>query len=264
MPVITISNIDDPRIEAYRNLNSVNRTSPSETFVVEGRWLVERLIQSKLPTESILLQQQHADEFLRLTKDSIPIYTLGDDDVNRIVGFKFHRGVLAIGRRPKNKLLEEMNFENPATLVVCPEIADPTNLGGIIRSCSAFGTDGLILGHRGTDPYSRRVVRVSMGSAFSLAIRVSEDLNDDLFRLREEFGFERIATVLDDKAERLQTARRSHRTALLIGSEGDGLSKEIVSLCERKVTLPMKSGTDSLNVASAASVFLYHFCSVAK
>lgn len=264
MPVISISDIDDPRIEAYRNLHRATLTVPSDTFVVEGRWLLERLVRSQLRTESILSDRQYATEILHLVGESIPIYTLSDGNVSQIVGFKFHRGVLAVGRRPKNKPLADLASNCPATLVVCPEIADPTNLGGIMRSCSAFGVDGLMLGLQGTDPFSRRAIRVSMGSAFSLPIRVSNHLDKDLLRLHDEWGFERLATVLDEHAEQLPFAGRTDRSALLIGSEGDGLPEEIVAFGDRKVTLPMRSGTDSLNVASAVSVFLYHFTAVAR
>ena len=101
MPVVSIRDIDDPRIEAYRNLNRTNSTEPSDRFVVEGRWLVERLLKSQLATESILLHRGIADEVLRLAGE-VPVYVMEEADVSQIVGFPFHRGALAIGRRPRN------------------------------------------------------------------------------------------------------------------------------------------------------------------
>lgn len=146
-----------------------------------------------------------------------------------------------------------------ATLVVCPQIADPTNLAGIIRNCAAFGADALILGPACADPFSRRVARVSMGNVFRLPIRVATDLPSDLIELRERWAVELIATVLDASAEQLSRSKRTSHVALLFGSEGPGLGQQWVQLCDRRVTLPMQREADSLNVATASGIFLYHF-----
>jgi tRNA G18 (ribose-2'-O)-methylase SpoU len=145
------------------------------------------------------------------------------------------------------------------TLVICPEIEKTDNLGSMIRVAAAFGADAMILGERSCDPFFRQSVRVSMGTVFFLPIVRSDDLARDLRRLREEFGVERIAGVLGDDAESLEGVRRAQRLGLLFGNEAQGLAREWLDLCDRRVTIPMKHGTDSLNVAVAAGVFLYHF-----
>ena len=147
------------------------------------------------------------------------------------------------------------------TLVVCPDIANTENLGTLIRIAAGFGVDAMVLGERSCNPFYRQSVRVSMGTIFSLPIVESTDIRSDLRRLCDEFGVELVATVLDETAEPLDRAGRADKTALLFGNEAQGLSAEIVELCQRRVTIPMKRGTDSLNVYVAAGIFLYHYTS---
>ena len=143
------------------------------------------------------------------------------------------------------------------TLVVCPDVQDPTNLGSIIRTTAAFGCAALVLGERCADPFSRRVLRVSMGAALQLPIIESAALADDWPQLAAA-GFELVATVVGDAAaESLASFCPGPRTAILFGSEGHGLAAEHLALCRRRVTIPMQLGVDSLNVAVAAAVVLY-------
>jgi tRNA G18 (ribose-2'-O)-methylase SpoU len=146
-----------------------------------------------------------------------------------------------------------------ATVVVLPDVQDPTNLGSIIRSAAAFGCAAVILGGRCADPFSRRVLRVSMGAALFIPIIKSRELAADLNQLAEA-DFELVATMLDPAAKPLASYRRAPRTGILLGSEGHGLAGEWVSLCERQVTIPMQAGVDSLNVSVAAAVVLWHAC----
>jgi tRNA G18 (ribose-2'-O)-methylase SpoU len=145
--------------------------------------------------------------------------------------------------------------------VVCPLITNVQNLGSLIRIAAAFGANAMILGEQCCDPFFRQSVRVSMGTVFKLPIRRSDDLPYDLQRLAKA-RFERVATVLSPDAQPLATARRTEKLALLLGGEADGLEESFVALCDRRVTIPMRHGTDSLNVAVAAGIFLYHFVDV--
>jgi tRNA G18 (ribose-2'-O)-methylase SpoU len=129
----------------------------------------------------------------------------------------------------------------------------------MIRIAAGFGCDALILGEHSHDPFFRQSVRVSMGTIFRLPIAQSENLLTDLARLRTEWGIELAATVLDESAEPLSATTRPPRFALLFGNEAQGLPPEIVQACDRRITIPMKLGTDSLNVMVAAGIFLYHF-----
>jgi tRNA G18 (ribose-2'-O)-methylase SpoU len=119
--------------------------------------------------------------------------------------------------------------------------------------------DAVLVGRGSADPFSRRVLRVSMGGSLRVPIRSADDIGTDLRELRDSLGVELAATVLDSTAEPLATAGRADRFALVFGSEGHGLAPSIVALCHRRITIPMQLGTDSLNVAVAAGIFLHHF-----
>jgi tRNA G18 (ribose-2'-O)-methylase SpoU len=143
-------------------------------------------------------------------------------------------------------------------LVLCPELRDPTNLGTIIRTSTAFGASGLVLGNSGVDPYSRRVLRTSMGAVFRIPIVQTDDW-DSVLDLLHGAGFDSVAAVLDPTAARLDEMPHSGCVALLFGNEDSGLPAAITERCTRRVTLPMSSDIDSLNVAVAAGIVLHHF-----
>ena len=143
--------------------------------------------------------------------------------------------------------------------MILPDIHSVENIGSLVRLAAGFGADALILGERCHDPFFRQAIRVSMGTIFSLPLVQSDDLRRDMLRLKHEWQVELIATVLDKQAESLESARASPRMGLLFGNEAQGLSPDDIALCDRKVMIPMKLGTDSLNVAVAAGIFLYHF-----
>jgi tRNA G18 (ribose-2'-O)-methylase SpoU len=181
--------------------------------------------------------------------------------LRQVVGFRFHRGMLACGlRRPDRQLADAVPHRGrEALIVICVDVRDPTNLGGIIRCAAAFGADAVLVTRSSADPFSRRVLRVSMGAALKLPIVTSEDLPSDLRTLRDRLAVELFAAVLDPGAEPLFAAERPRRLGLLLGNEGDGLPGEIVAACSRRLTIPMRWDTDSLNAAVAGGVFLYHF-----
>jgi tRNA G18 (ribose-2'-O)-methylase SpoU len=179
--------------------------------------------------------------------------------LNQIIGFRFHTGVVATGVREKSpKLQDAIPAEGRVLVVVCPEIANAENLGGLIRLSAGFGATAMLLGERCHDPWVRMTIRVSMGTVFSLPIVLSDNIARDLERLKE-LNVERIATVLDPSAEVLAKSKPSPRMAILFGNEAHGLAAEHYTPCERRVTIPMKLGTDSLNVAVAAGIVLHHY-----
>jgi tRNA G18 (ribose-2'-O)-methylase SpoU len=142
--------------------------------------------------------------------------------------------------------------------VVCPDIHNVDNIGSLIRISAGFGVDAMILGERCHDPFFRQSVRVSMGAVFKLPIVQSIDIHADLQTLKSA-GIQLVATVLDEDAEPLVSATRADRVAILFGNEAQGIERSLIDLCDRRVTIPMKLGTDSLNVSVAAGIFLYHF-----
>jgi tRNA G18 (ribose-2'-O)-methylase SpoU len=259
--LIAITRPDDPRLGPYRDLPQQNLTRQSGLFIAEGEKVVERLIASNYEVASILAELEFASKYEPRLPEQTPIFVASRDLLIKTIGFQFHRGILACGRRKPSLAVDELlkNVPPRATLVVCPDVQDPTNLGSIIRTTAAFGCTGLLLGATCADPFSRRVLRVSMGAALHLPIIESPDLATDLQRLASA-GLELVAAVLDPAAKLLAAATRRPRMALLLGSEGHGLSDEWLQLAHRRVTIPMQLGIDSLNVAVAAAVLLYHFC----
>jgi tRNA G18 (ribose-2'-O)-methylase SpoU len=265
MAFVEINDPHDARLSVYRNLNQANLTRQSGRFIAESRMLVQRLLKSGVAAESILCSERCRPELESLATAALPVYVVPHPLVSQIVGFQFHRGVLACGLRPANSQLGDLlgRSQGPRLIVVCPQIVDPTNLAGVVRNCAAFGVDGLLLGPHCADVFSRRVVRVSMGTAFTLPIRVADDLSAELRALNQQYGCHRAAAVLSATATPLFLARRPPRLAILFGSEGHGLDARWMAMCDEQVTLPMGRHTDSLNLATATGVFLYHFTHVA-
>ena len=264
MPRYPITSITDPRVAPYAQLPQTNLTRGSGLFVAEGDKVVQRLIDSEFTVDSILAEKEWADRLEPQVPAETPIYIIERGLMTELVGFRFHRGVLACGRRkPTPALAQILPSDEPAMILVCPAVQDPTNLGSIIRTAAAMGASGLLLGGDCADPFSRRVLRVSMGSSLFLPIREAPDLIADVVALRESHGFDVLATVLDKNAAPLDQITRPRRLALVLGSEGHGLDERWRELCPRHITLPMRAGIDSLNVSIAAAVFLYHFAYVA-
>jgi tRNA G18 (ribose-2'-O)-methylase SpoU len=243
-------------------LKRSNLTRWSGRFISEGDKVVLRLLASNHDVESVLA----AESFVSLvqplleSRPSTLLLVAADELVPQIVGFNFHRGLLACGLRRANPSLRNVCPvpNQPARIVVCPDVQGPDNLGQILRTSCALGVDGVVVGPRNGDPFSRRALRVSMGTAFNLPIYESRSLTMDLRRLINEFAIEPVATVLDATATPLAGYRFPRRAAILFGSEGHGLDPVLVALCKQRVTILMRRGTDSLNVAVAAGIILHH------
>jgi tRNA G18 (ribose-2'-O)-methylase SpoU len=261
MPQFPVDSLDDPRLDPYRDLkNPQARSGASESFICEGEKLVLRLLEGPCRAESVLCTAAARDRLTPHFASDLPVYLATTAIISRLIGFKFHRGVLACGRRPEPPSLESLcrNPSAPALVVLCPELRDPTNLGTIIRTTAAFGGMGLVAGQKGTDPFSRRVLRTSMGSVLRLPIVQTDDWPGVLTTLHAA-GFESIAAILDPAAELVDVAPRATRSALVFGNESAGLSPDLAGLCRRRVTMPMGGGVDSINVAVAAGIIIHHF-----
>ncbi|HUQ68155.1 MAG TPA: RNA methyltransferase [Planctomycetaceae bacterium] len=259
MPRIAIDSLDDPRVRPYCDLKASNLTR-SELFIAEGTKLVARLIDSRYETASVLLSEKREAEWLPRIPDYIPVYIIPQELGSQLVGFSFHVGVVACGRRVPSPTIDVLPRDaDRLTLVVCPNCDNPENLGAIIRISCGLGVDAILLGKGCSDPFSRRVLRVSMGTAFRMTIIESPDLGDDLDRLHLDWHVEFAATLLDPTATPLHQAQRSPRFGLLFGNEHAGLGPEWTARCQQRLTIPMHGDTDSLNVAIAAGIFLHHF-----
>lgn len=271
MPRHTVESLDDPRLDPYRNLTQTNLTRWSGQFIAEGRTVVKRLVQSNLEVRSVLIADHRADEAFTWIPDSIETLVVPIAVAQELVGYNFHAGYLACGVRPAPPRLDHFVTNSlgrepheRVTVVVCPNVTDPENIGAIIRIAVCFGVDLLILGRGCSDPFSRRVLRVSMGTAFRLPILESDDLVGDLQSLQVRGKFELMATALDPAAVPLHRSSRPSRLAILLGNEAHGLGPEWIARCDRTVAIPMAPGADSLNVAVATGIFLHQFSHVAS
>ncbi len=254
---ILVDRLDDRRLDPYRSLKTATLHRRAGLFIAEGDKVVERLLTSDFEVVSVLVSERRASALKPFEKRGFEALVIPDRLATELVGFRFHAGTMACGcRKPPPDLA---TLAAASILVGCARIDDPENLGSIIRHCAAFGVGGLVLGPGCADPFSRRVIRVSMGNGFRLPILETNDLVADLLRLKNEHGFQLIASVLGRDAERVRGATVSGRAVILFGNEAHGLDPELVDICDRRVTIPMRSATDSLNVSVAAALILYEF-----
>ncbi len=286
MPLIPIQTLDDPRLVVYRDVKATRHSKWKGRFIAEGARLAKRLLATDFIVESMLLTEGRVDEFSPWLRPDVPTFVMPQTLAAELVGYNFHCGAMACALRKPNPSLHDIMARGGErmTFVVCPDVNDPENIGTLIRLGAAFGIDAMLLGPACADPFSRRVLRVSMGNALTLPIVCSHDLNADLLRLKSEWQVQLAATVVenddptdDDQmvrtptsglpdlgvratttAEPLAHAGRPARLALLFGNEANGLGSEWLDLCDRRLTIPMRAA-DSLNVAIAAGIFLYHF-----
>lgn len=255
--VISIDDADDPRLRSYTALKERTLAAEMGLFVCEGAYSVQRLLTCGIKVASVLVVEHRLDEIAPLIPAGTPVYTATNDVLSSIVGYEFHQGMLACGVKPAPAPVESLL---PArTLVVLPEVRNVENLGLIIRAAHALGVDGLLLSDKGCDPFTRRVIRVSMGSVFALPMVRSIDLESDLRRLKAEYAFSLVAAVADEDAQPVNAFRRpvDQGVAVVFGNEPDGLSDAWVDVCDTRVTIPMKQGVDSLNLAVAAGIILH-------
>lgn len=250
---IEIHDPDDPRLADYRQLKERRLNEEGRKFVAESERVVRRLLESGLPVRSILLTPPRLASLSDRLPLGPPIYLASQEVMDRIAGFHVHRGCLAIGERPPASLAPE-----PRAVVILEDLTDVDNLGAIARHAAAFGAEALVLSPRCADPFYRKAIRVSLGTVFSLPIVRLARWPDDLAVLRAG-GLELVGAVLSAGATPLPAFPAPRRWGLLLGAEGPGLSEAALELCDHRVTIPMSSGADSLNVATAGAIFLYAF-----
>lgn len=256
--------LDDPRVEVYRNLRRSQRSVRRGEFVVEGENVVRRLLRSDFPVVSVLASDRRLESLASDLPENVPVLVAGHEAVSELVGYKFHSGVLACGVAKPNPSLEILDAcfasaEDRGVVVICVHIDNPDNLGTILRTCSGFGVKLVIAAQGCADPFSRRVLRVAMGEAFRIPIRVTEDLDSDLTQLHERWQFTRIATVLEPDAAPLAQVPPPPRSALLLGNEAHGLDHRWIQASDLRVRIPMANEVDSLNVAVACGICVHHF-----
>jgi len=235
-----------------------------ELVALEGAFLIERALTVGLALERWYCVPSRGPwaQALAARHGSPEAIILPEASIAEIAGYPFHRGAYALARRPAERRLADcvdasdcVKARGQDTILVLPELGDPENLGAAFRNAAALGCGALLLGPVGPDPLCRRVLRVSMGSCLSLPwARLPGPASLD--ELASE-GYETVACVLDPGAKDLRSWERPERLALLLGNEAFGLSEPWLAACRQRITLPMLGATDSLNVATAAAIFLY-------
>lgn len=263
MALVPITSLSDERLTPYRQLKATNDTRGRSFFVVEGAKLVERLIESRHPVVSVVATERRVHTIAELVPADVPLYVIPNALADVLVGFNFHQGVLACGRRGNPPALEAVldAAADPITLVACPRLDNPENFGSILRLADVFGVPAVLVGAGCPDPFSRRVLRVSMGMALRVPVIAAPDLPGALRGLHDRWGFDRVAAVADPAATPLDRYRRRERVVLLLGRESSGLEDAWLEGCEHRLVIPMRPGAESLNVGVAAGILLYHLTS---
>jgi tRNA G18 (ribose-2'-O)-methylase SpoU len=256
---VCIYDLDDPRVAIYRSLKATNQTRRLSQFVAEGEKLVRRLASSRFPIVSVLATERQEPKLPPEIPAEVPRYIVADALMRELVGFPFHRGLLACGQRQSWAPLSEIlaRPQKRLTLVLCPKLSDPENLGTIARTGDLFGIDAIIAGKECPDPLSRRVLRVSMGAVLQLPVIVAADLHALARQLVETCQLELWAALADPSAAPFEGLVRPDRLGLVLGDEDRGLDSRWLPLCRQRMTIPMRPGASSLNVAVAAGILIY-------
>jgi tRNA G18 (ribose-2'-O)-methylase SpoU len=259
--IIEISDAADPRLGDYRDLRDVQLRQSMEAahglFLAEGEKVVRRAVAAGFDVRSFLLAPRWLDGLADVMAGTdAPCYVVSEALAEQVTGFHVHRGALAsLARRPLPTVEEVL--AGARTVVVCEDIVDHTNVGAIFRSAAAFGIDGALLSPRCADPLYRRSVKVAMGAVFALPWTRLTDWYDAVPHLSER-GFTTVALTLGEDAVPLEEAVAGlEKVALLLGSEGHGLSTRWERSSDRRAVIPMRPGIDSLNVAAATAVACY-------
>jgi tRNA G18 (ribose-2'-O)-methylase SpoU len=259
--LIPITDPDDPRIEPYRAIRERDLIGRKDRFIVEGEVVLRVFVTRAVAlAESLLLAENRVDsvaDLMRSLPENVPVYTAGRSVMDQIVGFPIHRGILALGRRPVAVTAGELLGRLPqdALVVGLVGLANHDNVGGIFRNAAAFGADAVLLDPGTCDPLYRKAIRVSVGGCFTVPFARMDSIGETIGALKGA-GFDTLALSPAGR-DTLGTVQRRPRTALLLGAEGPGLSPEILDRV-RGVSIPMRHGFDSLNVATTSGIALYH------
>ena len=259
----TVASADDPALDVFRDLKDRELRAREGLFIAESANVVWRLLASNLEVPAVLTTPNRLDHLRDVLRPDTTVFVAESPIVNRTVGFDAGRvGVFACGRRPKPQSLADAlaaSTGSPnAPIIALENVNDPQNIGSILRSADALGARLVLLGGC-CDPYYRKAIRVSMGAVFRLRPHCSEDLRRDLQELRATHGYRLLAAATGTDSTSVSAVPPVSKTTVVLGAEGPGLSDEVRNLCGRTVEIPVRPGSDSLNVAVAAGVLLHHF-----
>jgi tRNA G18 (ribose-2'-O)-methylase SpoU len=263
MRIERVDRAEDPRLADYRDLTDVALRRVLEPegglYIAESAKVIGRAISAGHRPRSVLVQEKWLTDVEPLLdgEPEVPVYVVPADVAESLTGFAVHRGALAAMHRPAMRDVADV-VAGARLVVVLEDIVDHTNVGAVFRSAAGLGADAVLVTPRCADPLYRRSVRVSMGTVFQVPWTRLPEWPQGGEALHDA-GFTIAALALADDAVALDAfaADPPARTALLLGAEGDGLSRRALAAADTIVTIPMGGGVDSLNVAAASAVALW-------
>lgn len=264
--IIEITDFAAPELDVYARLTEaqlLNRHEPEKgLFIAESPKVIERALDAGCVPVSLLLERKHiagqAREVIARC-GGIPVYTADFDVLTQLTGFQLTRGVLCAMHRPSLPGVEEI-CAGTRRVAVLENVMNPTNVGAIFRSAAALNIDAVLLTPTCSNPLYRRAIRVSMGTVFQIPWTFlgteASDWPESGMQLLHNLGFRTAAMALNDHAVSIDDPRlmAEEKLAIVLGSEGDGLSERTIADCDYTVRIPMSHGVDSLNVAAASAV----------
>ena len=260
--IIEITDISDTRLDAYARLTEAqlrNRKEPDKgIFIAESPKVIHLALKNGCTPISFLMERKHITgdgrELIEKCPD-IPVYTGDREILAQLTGYELTRGVLCAMHRPI-PLSPAAVCENATRIAVLEGIVDTTNMGAILRSAAALGMDGVLLTRTCCDPLLRRSVRVSMGTVFQIPWAYFDEKCTDWQEYLKQYGFKTVAMALNDKAISIENEAlcREEKLAIILGTEGGGLTSNTLENADYNVIIPMYHNVDSLNVAAASAV----------
>ena len=264
--LIEITSLDLPELEVFTRLTEAqlrNRLEPEKgIFIAESPKVIARALEAGYQPLSLLMERKHLEgqgrDIMERCGD-IPVYTGDNDLLAALTGYQVNRGILCAMRRPVLPTVEEL-CAGARRVAVLEGIVDSTNVGAIFRSAAALHMDAVLVTPTCCDPLYRRAVRVSMGTVFQIPwTRIGDSPADwpekGLSQLNA-LGFKTAAMALSDNSVSIDdpALMAEDKLAIVLGTEGDGLSHTTIAHCDYTVRIPMSHGVDSLNVAAASAV----------
>lgn len=260
--ITEITDFFAPELDVYARLTEaqlLNKEFPEKgLFIAESPKVIERALGAGYEPVSCLMEKRHIEgEGKRILEKmkGVPVFCAEFDVLTQLTGFKLTRGMLCAMRRKPLQRVEEI-CRGKRRIVILDKVMNPTNVGAIIRSAAALGMDAVLLTQGCSDPLYRRAARVSMGTVFQIEWTF---LPYDGFEKIKSLGFKTVAMALKDNSLCVDDPRLTNadKLAVIMGTEGDGLSDRTIADCDYTVKIPMYHGVDSLNVAAASAVAFY-------
>ncbi len=260
--IIEITDFNAPELDVYARLSEVqllNREFPEKgLFIAESPKVIERALDAGYEPVSCLVEKKHIEgegKHILERINNVPVFCAEFEVLTKLTGFKLTRGMLCAMKRKPLHTVKQL-CENKSRVVILDKVMNPTNVGAIIRSAAALGMDAVLLTPGCSDPLYRRAARVSMGTVFQIEWTF---LSDDSLDEIKSLGFRTVAMALKDDSISIDDPRLTteKKLAVIMGTEGDGLSDQTISDCDFTVKIPMYHGVDSLNVAAASAVAFY-------